>query len=113
MEPDDRDDRDQEVSIGQDARRLLDDELLRAALTSLERVAVNDWKLSPPGTDGMQKREESHRMWLTVQDFTQSLTKLVVSGTLAAEQLESELKTETESQEFDSPNERRTGLHNS
>ena len=111
MDDADKETRNDEVRLGGEARQLLDNELLRGALTAIEKKAEADWKTSAPGE--VQEREAAWRMWRTTREFAVLLTRFVETGKLASEQLELDKSVEEPTQEFDSPNERRTGLHQS
>lgn len=110
----DKTEREGEVRRGQDAKLLLENELLRGALMAMEKSAINTWKQS--AMDAVEQRESAFRMWLTVNDFTRLLTSFVETGSLAGVQLETDrAQQEAEAAPVNvegySPNERRAGIH--
>ena len=110
METTDKEDRMSEVSIGMDAKNLLENPLLQATLIAMEKRAFDKWKTS--AIDDVKTRESAYSEWIAVSDFTKNLTKFVISGEMATEQLEADRQeAESSPEEFDSPNERRTGIY--
>jgi len=110
MEQTDKEDRMSEVSIGLDAKNLLENPLLQATLLAMEKQAFDKWKSS--AIDDVASRELAYSEWRAVKDFTQNLTNIIISGEMSTEQLEADrLEAENSPEEFDSPNERRAGIH--
>lgn len=77
--------REQEVRYGQEARRILESDILQGCLTALKLRYRTAWENSPLGDT--ETREAAYRMLRSCNEFEQLLTSLIESGDLAAEQL--------------------------
>lgn len=77
--------REDEIRRGQQAKRLLEDDLFIASMDALIGYYDIQWKNSALGdTEG---REAAYRMLRTAAEFRGLLTKIVETGDIAAEQL--------------------------
>lgn len=75
----------QEQDRGQEAQRLLDNELLQEALAAIEREVVEQWTQCP--ARDKEGKEALWQLMKTAQKFRGLLTGYVQTGKLAGEQL--------------------------
>jgi hypothetical protein len=104
-------DEDVEITRGQNAARLLENELLNEALNGIESFFEDAWKNSKLSQSNI--REESYRMLCVSKDFRQHLTTFVTTGKLASvakiEREEQEVKERNVSESDGSPDGSSTG----
>ena len=71
-----------EMVRGRQAGRLLDDDLLKEALDTIERDCENSWRNSAYGEG--EKREAAYQMLKVVKAFRGHLTTVLETGKMAA-----------------------------
>lgn len=76
----------QKINKGINARRILEDPLVKEAFAELESMYITDWKNST--FDDEVKRSRAYMSMLVLEDLKSALQSFVDTGKIAGKQLE-------------------------
>ena len=79
-------DKREKVNRGQNAARVLDEPVIKAALADMHDIYINDWKTSK--VDDVVKRERAYAQLCVLNDFIAALQSYVDTGKIVGKQLE-------------------------
>lgn len=81
---------DKEKRRGEEAQRLLNNDLLKETLDAMESEAITLWEQTP--ARDVEGREHLHRFYIAVRKFRNTLLNFVSTGDMASLQIERSAK---------------------